>query len=489
MTWIDELPLALKQSITSTISKYPETKSVFEHLHTHLSDKQPPAKKQKTSTVNKEKESTKTPQPADKLEEHESFTLNITKPILESEKIFQLKQISFQSPLRKKLNLVFHLLMEPDAPPEPILSIVAPQTNIPEVSINKLGELIRLCMLLPILGSSMNSKKKVALLCIWLNNSSDPIICQINFELIKVQLIEAGKIPPEQENDGSDSESEDSDEDPIHDAIIDFLQRQFQLCGINLVNHVPSTNPLASGNKNTFALNTDSGIAIDSLQTPNSLVMVTAYKGSKEGSLLLLAASNSTKPYLIFGFKKPILIFELSRVKHISYTNITRITFSLLITIEHEGAEEETLELGMIDQQYYSVLDSFIKGQRINDNSFNDDLREKVKKKDGDDEGDAEGADGGGDNAAGNRAGTELGALLEGQEMAESDDEDEDGTYQVGVEEDEDGSSRASGSDSDSDSDSDIDSGSDVDEEEDSMEVEEAEEEDEEEEKTDIKKE
>lgn len=145
------------------------------------------------------------------------------------------------------------------------------------------------------------------------------------------------------------------------------------------------------------------------------------------------------------------MIFELSQIKHISYVNITRLTFSLLITIQRESEDkEENLEFGMIDQQYYSILDSFIKSQRINDNSFDDELREKVKKGDT-----IEPEDPLHDEANSNGDKSGLGALM-GEDVAASDDEDEDGTYHIGVEEDDSGISASGTDDSDSGSESDV---------------------------------
>lgn len=444
MSWTSTLPEELQHEISQVIKKFPQSEQTFFNLYTHLVGPQdgvePPTKKQKIEDSN-----------INKLE----FNPKITEPISPMDTIFQLTQMSFQSPIRKKLNLVFHLHTSPNNPPQPVLLIVHPTTLIPEYTISNFEELVRLCLLLPILGNSMNSKKKVGLLCLWLNEEAsldpkknDPIICQLNFDLVKTQLIETGKIPPPPENESSDEEDEEGKDgvQPMNEAIVDFLQRQFQLCGIKLVNYFPSTS---FNSRNKLTLNTDSGVAIsqDPASNLNSLVVVEAYKGSKEGSLVFIAGNEfNRKPYLIFGFKKPVLIFEMSDVKHISYTNITRLTFSLLITIVNLQKEsgEETLEFGMIDHQHYLILDSFIRGQRINDNSFDDELREKTNTKKDDQSNGAEGGE------------------QEDGELDDSEDE-EDGTYQVGQEEEdlEGGSGAGSGSGSESDSGSDMsDSGS-----------------------------
>lgn len=472
MSWIELLPQPLRRNVSATVAKYPETQPVFDHLYAHLYKEANPPKKRKVGRPPK-KTPTPTPTPAPtSAAKHSPYTLSLA-TINPSEVIFQLLLILFQSPVRKRFHLVFHLLLDPlnVNPPEPVLSIVVPTTNEPELSIHKFSELVRLCMLVPMLGSSMQSKKRVAQLCLWLNDGSDPLVCQLNFDVIKEQLIEAGKIPPTKpsqpqpaapkQESQSDSEVDDAEDDAdvVYDAIIDFLQRQFQLCGINLVNYVPSQYPQGTNNKNVLSLETDAGVAVRASPDANqdSLVIVEAYKGSKEGSLLLLAANGVNAAHVIFGFKKPILVFELAHIKHVSYTNITRLTFSLLITIQRPTEREDVLEFGMIDQQNYSTLDAFIKAQRINDNSFDDELREKTKK-----EGGIEGNSGSEEEGEAG-AGAQDGGLstLQASDLADSDDEDEDGTYHVGVEEDASAASGGSDSNSDSDEDSNLDSDTD----------------------------
>lgn len=70
----------------------------------------------------------------------------------------------------------------------------------------------------------------------------------------------------------------------------------------------------------------------------------------------------------------------------------------------------------MVDQAYFQILDDFVKRQGINDDSFNEALREKQK--------------------ADPNVKAETDA--EDAEAPDSDDEEEDGTYQAGVESDSD---------------------------------------------------
>lgn len=108
-------------------------------------------------------------------------------------------------------------------------------------------------------------------------------------------------------------------------------------------------------------------------------------------------------------------------------------TFSLNITLEDETGEK-TLEFLMIDQQYFAVIDDFIKHLQINDALFDSKLKEKQRvdgegnstaKADDDDDDDEDDEDFvGGEND---------------DDVAEefNSDHDSDGVLQEGVEEDE----------------------------------------------------
>ena len=440
--WIKALPLDLQHQVNSLVEAHPPSLSVIhklcEYFNTYAGEHED--KKLKLST-----------DPEIKSEGHvpEAFSVpqsEIPGQIHEEEIIFELPQISFQSPIRKKLNLIFHLLVEPGQSPKPVMLLALPTTYVPEISIHDLASLIRLCVLLPILGNSTNNtKRNIGLLCFWIHdhaasdpNKNDPIICQVNFDQVKKQLIKAGKIPAEAETQLKQMNENNQSQDgikAINEAIINFLQKQFQLCGIHMINYLPSS----SATKNKLTINTDAGVAVSlNANLVNDLVMVEAYKGARDGAVLMLTANEYNQPYIIFGFKKPILIFDISKVQHVSYSNITRLTFSMIVTVvnEKKDSKVETLEFGMIDQKYFQIMDEFIKSQGINDNSFDEDLREK---------------------------GTTTANTGEGEQTSEqaapadSDDEEEDGTFQVGQEEDESSVDEEYDSNAGSDSDSDVD--------------------------------
>lgn len=395
------MPPEIQQKIAAVVNKDASSLDAFTALYQHLA--KPPAKKRKTPEVKREQLPSIPPAPEVKVENG----------IQDHEIIFELPLILFQLPIRKKLSLIFHLIIQPDNTPEPALSIANSATRVPEISLKNLQQSIKLCVLLPILGNStITAKKNTGALCFWLHDlavtgKNEPIICQVNFDLIKKQLIKAGKIPADAESQLE--EGLDDGIKPINEAIIDFLQRQFKLCHINLINYLPSSNPA----KNKLTINTDNGIAVSmQANNENDLVIVAAYKGSRDGLLLLLSNNNVNPPYVIFGFRKPIILIERSKIKSISYHNITRLTFSVIVTVENEAKPngEEAIEFSMIDQKYYLIIDDFIATQEINNNSFDDQYREAKKE-------------------------TETAVEAPAAE-GDSDNEDEDGTYTGAVEED-----------------------------------------------------
>lgn len=417
--WINSVPLNLQAQVKSLVEEYPPSLPIIHKLCEHFNA---------AITEHEDKKRKLNPTPEIKQEnvavDPASIKPKVEGQINQDEIIFELPQISFQSPIRKKMNLIFHLLVEPGQAPKPVMLLALPTTYVPEISVHDLSNLIKLCVLLPILGNSTNSSKRnIGLLCFWLYdhaaadaNKNDPIICQVNFDQVKKQLIKAGKIPAEAETQLKEMNGSNECSDgikAINEAIINFLQKQFQLCGIHLINYLPSSSPT----KNKLSINTDAGVAVSlKANLINDLVMVEAYKGARDGAILMLTANEYNQPYIIFGFKKPILIFDISKVQHISYSNITRLTFSIIVTLvnEKKDSKVETLEFGMIDQKYFQIMDEFIKTQGINDNSFDDDLREKGTAN---------------DNNAASQENPEQGP------PADSDDEEEDGTFQVGQEE------------------------------------------------------
>ncbi|KAK6464918.1 hypothetical protein DFJ63DRAFT_97681 [Scheffersomyces coipomensis] len=444
-SWISSLPKDLQVQIYSVLSKYPETTDVFTQLYLHCSginqqtnnnnnsnnDHDDYHKKRKIETIDLNNDNNGNNQSQSSSTDPSTIIdgqISITEPLIPETIIFEISQVSFQSPIRKKMNLIFHLI-ERNGEATPVLSIVNPSNQIPEISLINLSTFIKLCIIVPILGNSTNpTKKNIVSLCFWTNDENkDPIICQINLDLIKKQMIKLGKLPTNIENQFINyNENNNLSLHPIHENIIDYFKRQFKLCGINLINYLPGTHIF----NNQFTLNNDNALALSNNNISNTLIMVDCHKGAKDGVLLLLNTNEFNHPYIIFGFKKPILLFEISKIKDSSYTNITRLTFSLLFTIVNNKGEERIVEFSMIDQNFFQIIDDFIKSQNINDNSFDANLKEK-------------------DNKGNNTNNNDQGQITEINGEEEVDSDEEDGDFQEGEEEDDDDSDVAEEFDSD----------------------------------------
>lgn len=424
MEWLGKLPTELRQKVELVIKQVPSLKEVFDDLYKYATED--PAKRRKVSVK----------QESSDLEfNDDSGIIHLSTPIDPQTIIMDIQQVLFQHPVRKRMNFVFHLL-EREGEPIPALLVVSPTTDIPEFTAVNLDKTIKLAILLPIVGNTTLPKKKnLASLCLWidparmgstyLQKGGEPIICQINLEQIKKVLVKAGKMPNNIEQQYDEKEENDVYLHPIQEHIVNYFTRQFGLCGIQLKNYLPCKD------SNVFNLNTDQALAIAPVSNPthNVLIMTDCYKGSKDGVLVFLDSGT-----FIFGFKKPILLFDVLIIKFTSYTNVTRMTFSLNITVEEDGVEK-THEFLMIDQQYFAVIDDFIKNLQINDALFDAKLKEK-RNADGDN-GKPVNAEEDDDDDDDEEDGDFVGGEIDADVAEEYDSEhDSDGVLQEGVEED-----------------------------------------------------
>ncbi|KAG0681489.1 hypothetical protein C6P40_004742 [Pichia californica] len=97
--------------------------------------------------------------------------------------------------------------------------------------------------------------------------------------------------------------------------------------------------------------------------TSDDVFSVDAYKGNKEGYLYFL------QNYVIFGFKKPIHIFNSTDIESITYNSITRLTFNILLNVKIYGVIEH-FEFSMIDQKEFENIDKYVKTKDFRDNSM-----------------------------------------------------------------------------------------------------------------------
>lgn len=412
--WVDSLPAGLKAKISALVRAQPSSETILNELYNHVLHE---SKRRKVSPSTSDSApdsasavplaSEEAPAPVASEPAPSSEPPRIP-PISPNETIFELSNLSFTSPVRRKMNLVFHLTIAPDNTPHPLFSVVNMATGIPELSVADLRTSIRLCCLIPILGNlTVPAKKNTAMLCFWLHIMNDPIICTFNLDLVKRQLAKDGKIPPDAELQVAHIEQNADGIKPINELIIDFLERQFSLCGINLYNFMPSSKP----HKNQLSMNSDAAIAISlNGDSVTNFLAVEAYKGSKEGAVLLLNPTPASA-FLVFGFKKPIVILDFSTIVDVAYKDISKFTFTMVVTYR-DKEKEMVLELSMIDQKSHEAIDEFVRRMNIVDNSFDTKFREAKPK----------------DSAEDPATGTE--ALL----AEDEDDEEEDGSYTAEVE-------------------------------------------------------
>lgn len=100
-------------------------------------------------------------------------------------------------------------------------------------------------------------------------------------------------------------------------------------------------------------------------------VHVKAFRGSKDGFLFFLPTG------ILWGFKKPLLFLPLDRIVAVSYTNVLRTTFNVVVELDTDvpgdggGALEKEIEFGMIDQEdYQGIDDTYVRRHGLADRSM-----------------------------------------------------------------------------------------------------------------------
>lgn len=99
-------------------------------------------------------------------------------------------------------------------------------------------------------------------------------------------------------------------------------------------------------------------------------VHVKAFRGSKDGFLFFLPTG------ILWGFKKPLVFLPLDRIVAISYTNILRTTFNIVVELDTESDTnalviEKEIEFAMIDQEDYHAIDqTYIRRHGLADSSM-----------------------------------------------------------------------------------------------------------------------
>lgn len=103
---------------------------------------------------------------------------------------------------------------------------------------------------------------------------------------------------------------------------------------------------------------------------------VKGHRGSKEGAQLRCDHNNLeiltragylffTSVGIVWGFKKPLAFFDYAAITSVSYTNVLRNTFNLVIT-----TETGDIEFGMIDTAEYNGINDYVQKHGLQDASL-----------------------------------------------------------------------------------------------------------------------
>ncbi|CDK26046.1 unnamed protein product [Kuraishia capsulata CBS 1993] len=305
---MESLPLELKSQVESIISSFPPSKPTFDALIEHFTQDDP--KRRKISALPTE---------------------SLPPSLQDFHIVLQIPELSLQSPIRKKLNLIF---ATPKNAKSPALVLSKGVDTQPEIMLDNLssGNVTFAAIL------RVPEKKELRNLLIFYKQNrgdmfkNEPILIQYNDTLLNEQFS-----PILQKMDFGT-----------------YLQRQCSLCGFQL---------------------------IDSTSKEMRSFFVDAYKGSKEGTLYFLPN------HIIFGFKKPILMFKSTDIDSITYTSITRVTFNVtLMIVPADGDPENSdrFEFSMIDQQEFNKIDQYVRSKEFRDRSMTEELKAKIKMKNAD---------------------------------------------------------------------------------------------------------
>lgn len=136
-----------------------------------------------------------------------------------------------------------------------------------------------------------------------------------------------------------------------------------------------TTSMRAAGNHSCQLIASDPkvfhSVARQAYRPNEKAVHVKAFRGSKDGFLFFLPTG------ILWGFKKPIVFLPLDRIMAVSYTNILRTTFNMVVELDSDtpsdsgNAVEKEVEFGMIDQEDYQEIDeTYVRRHGLADRSM-----------------------------------------------------------------------------------------------------------------------
>lgn len=197
----------------------------------------------------------------------------------------------------------------------------------------------------------------------------------------------------------------------------------------------------AAGNNDCQIVGPDPSIFTSSsfqARVPNhKSTHVHAFRGTKDGYLFLMPNG------FLWGFKKPAAFIPLDKIVSVSYTNVLRVTFNMVVEfeIDNDGNTNE-VEFGMISHQDYDGIDGkYVRRFGLQNRSMAEQRKAKNQlaenAKQGKKKGTGEAEDGGDGN---NDGMTELErANLEAEAQLQDDEDEDEEDYDPGSDADSDG--------------------------------------------------
>lgn len=300
-SFLENLPKELRENIKDVCQIVPGALTTFKRLYNYAKDDQDLKRKGKNSQM--------------------------TSEISDSSIIFQLKEVSVLSPLRKKLDLAICLSSENN---KPVLSLS--KEKVSELVIPDLNTNVKFAAFLP-----FPEKKNLVYLLISYHHSlnpklTEPVLITMNKEGILKQFKALNLL--------TQSSTE------FHQCI-EYMRKQAILTGFRI------SDPFSSTLQDMLSFHVD------------------CHRGTKEGTLYFLP------DHILFGFKKPILLFQSQEIESITYSSITRLTFNITLITK----SEEKFEFSMIDQNEFAKIDEYVKKKQVKDKSMSDELKAKPMSK------------------------------------------------------------------------------------------------------------
>ena len=310
--FLKEIPSDLRNKIEKITSILPDSITLFQEVYDFALNKNEPLQRKKPSPSKDIKSSTLTKE-------------NI---------IFQLDNVSILSPIRKKLDFIFHIDSKNF---EPMISLM--KDSKIEYSFNNLTKNIKMATFLPV-----PEKSNIVYLYFECISSKDPkqqesILMALNKKITLEQFIEKKLILPNETD---------------FKTCKDYIRKQAIMTGFRIID--------------SFSINGTT--TKDNIQGQLKSFHVECHRGTKEGTLYFLP------DHILFGFKKPILVFQSTDIASITYSSITRLTFNMTLITN----DDEKFEFSMIDQSEYAKIDEYVKMKQVIDKSMSEELKAKKLK-------------------------------------------------------------------------------------------------------------